>query len=194
METEVVRLEKEILGLKEKLAAARRGAQPEPVAEYTFVDRTGSAVSLREIFGEKNDLLVVHNMGQRCVYCTLWADGLNGIAAHLSDRAAFVLCSPDDPETQARFAAGRGWTFRMVSAKDSPFAKDMGFEPEPGKYWPGVSAFHKDAAGSVTRTGWTNFGPGDDFCPVWPLLDLLKNGAGGWTPKYQYAGEQATRA
>jgi predicted dithiol-disulfide oxidoreductase (DUF899 family) len=126
-------------------------------------------------------------MGQKCVYCTLWADGLNGLARHLEGRAAFVVSSPDDPATQGAFAASRGWTFRMVSVKGSSFARDMGFEPEAGKYWPGVSAFHKSEDGTITRTGSASFGPGDEFCAVWPLLELLKDGADGWKPKYRYS-------
>jgi hypothetical protein len=30
------------------------------------------------------------------------------------------------------------------------------------------------------------FSPGDDFCIVWPIFDLLPGGAGNWDPKYKY--------
>ncbi len=81
----------------------------------------------------------------------------------------------------------------MVSAHDSTFVKDMGFWEESGPYpgpWPGVSSFHKDHDGKIYRVAKGHFGPGDDFCVVWPFFDLLENGANGWEPKYFY-GEDA---
>ena len=30
-------------------------------------------------------LLMIHNMGEACRYCTLWADGFNGFLPHLED-------------------------------------------------------------------------------------------------------------
>lgn len=185
---EVSMLEKQIHELKGKLSQARRRAAAEPVGEYEFRDATtGRAVSLAELFGEKDDLLVLHNMGRRCVYCTLWADGMNGFTEHLNDRAAFVLCSADDAATAKEFASSRGWRYRVVSGAGSDFAKDMGFMPEPGKPWPGISAFHRNEDGSIVRTGRATLGPGDDFCAVWPMFDMLAGGAGEWSPKYTYS-------
>jgi hypothetical protein len=41
--------------------------------------------------------------------------------------------------------------------------------------------------GTITRVARSRqLGPGDPFCPVWPLLDLLKDGPNGWEPKYHY--------
>ena len=68
--------------------------------------------------------------GRGCVYCTMWADGFNGVVPHLEDRAAFVVVSPDEPHVQAEFAASRGWRFRMVAAR-SDFTGDMGYEEGP---------------------------------------------------------------
>ena len=185
MTDEITRLEEEISALREKLSEARRNVPPEPVADYAFTTLDG-AVKLSELFGKHDDLLVVHNMGKSCPYCTLWADGFNGVTEHLESRTAFVLASPDDPSTQATFAASRGWLFRMVSTAGNDFTHDMGFEPEPQKYWPGVSAFRRLDDGTIVRTGLTTFGPGDHFCSVWHFFDLLAQGVDGWSPKYQY--------
>jgi len=66
--------------------------------------------SLAGLFGRKDDLVVIHNMGSSCPYCTLWADGFNGLYDHLANRAAFALSSPDAPAAQKRFAEGpRDW-------------------------------------------------------------------------------------
>ena len=75
----------------------------------------------------------------------------------------------------------------MVSEEGSEFSSDMGFFMNGKDYWPGVSAFRRAADGTITRTGSTFFGPGDDFCAVWPLFDLLAEGDNGWEPNYRYS-------
>ncbi len=96
------------------------------------------------------------------------------------------MVSPDSPEVQREFAASRGWRFRMVSSQGDTFTEDMGFLMKEG-YWPGVSAFRRDPDGQIFRVSRSFFGPGDDFCSVWPLFDLLEGCAGEWEPKYQYS-------
>ncbi|XAL98092.1 DUF899 family protein [Phycisphaeraceae bacterium D3-23] len=187
MSPEIEALEKQIWELGEKLRAARQAAPPETVQDYIF-ESPGGPIALSELFADRDDLFVVHNMGKRCSYCTLWADGLNGLAAPLLDRAACVISSPDDPATQQAFAKSRGWTLPMVSCKDNTFAADLGYHypDQNNSYMPGISAFHRNADGSITRTGHTPFGPYDMYCPVWPLFSLLKGGAGDWQPKFEY--------
>ena len=135
---------------------------------------------------EKEDLILIHNMGKKCAYCTLWADGFNGVRQHLQDRAGFVVISPDEPATIKEFAASRGWRFNILSSRGSSFTKDMGFENEKGEPMPGVSAFQKNGQGKVLRVSRAGFGPGDDYCAVWHLFDLLADGSNGWRPKFSY--------
>jgi predicted dithiol-disulfide oxidoreductase (DUF899 family) len=115
----------------------------------------------------------------------MWADGFTGLVPHLSNRAAFVVCSPDAPEVQKKFAEKRGWNFRMVQGSDD-FISAMGYMKGPGDYWPGVSTFKRDSDGKIYRIAHASFGPNDDFCPTWPLLDMLDGGAKAWEPKYSY--------
>lgn len=173
-------LRQRMLAIKRRLVAA----DPVPLPEYRFQTADG-AVGLAELFGDKEDLLVIHNMGRGCSYCTLWADGFNGLLPHLEDRAAVVLSSPDSPEVQRDFAGGRGWAYRMVSVADSPFAQDLGFK-EGDSYWPGVSAFRKQPDGTIVRVAADYFGPGDAYCGAWHLYDLLEAGAAGWQPRFAY--------
>jgi len=189
MSDEITKLEDQISELKTRLAEARRRSGGQAVQDYTFKNSDGSDVKLSQLFGDKSDLLVVHNMGKGCRYCTLWADGFIGFTPHLENRGAFVVMSNDPPEVQREFAKSRGWNFRMASSRGTSFFKDMGYEPEPGKYWPGASAFHKDASGNITRTGHASFGPGDDFCAIWHLFDLLKDGAKKWQPQFSYSNK-----
>jgi predicted dithiol-disulfide oxidoreductase (DUF899 family) len=181
--------EEELLALRQRMLAIKRrlvAADPVPLPDYRFQTADGT-VGLAELFGDKQDLLVIHNMGRGCSYCTLWADGFQGLLPHLEDRAAVVLSSPDLPEVQRDFAASRGWGYRMVSVADSPFAQDLGFKEEDG-YWPGVSAFRRQPDGSIVRVAADYFGPGDVYCGAWHLYDLLADGADGWQPRFAYGG------
>jgi AraC-like DNA-binding protein/predicted dithiol-disulfide oxidoreductase (DUF899 family) len=184
IDREIEALEKEVEAAKLRLSEARRRRPKEPVADYVLENPDGTEVRLSELFGEKDDLIVIHNMGTGCSSCTMWADGFSGLSPHLMDRAAFVVCSPDRPEVQKRFAQKRNWSFRMVSAYQSPFFQDMGFWGNGP--WPGVSTFRRQADRSIVRVGKAVFDAGDDFCAVWPLLDLLEHGANGWDPKDSY--------
>jgi predicted dithiol-disulfide oxidoreductase (DUF899 family) len=129
-------------------------------------------------------------MGSDCPYCTTYADGINGILHHLENRCAVVLLSPDPVATQKDFAFSRGWKFHMVSSHDhgEDFNSDMGFYKSEGDMagvWPGFSCFHKDGD-VITRTGFSYFDPGDEYCVLFPMMELLKGGQAEWQPKYNY--------
>ena len=190
MTDETARLEQQIIALRKQLVEARR--QSTPVGPYSFKTLDDRAIGLTDLFGDMHDLIVIHNMGSSCPYCTLWADGFNGVADHLQDRSAFVLCSPDEPAKAAEFAQQRQWRFPVVCLGQSSFARDMGYEPEPGSYWPGVSAFNKRDDGTIVRTGTASFGPGDEFCSAWHLFDLLQDGPDEWSPRYSYGPRETS--
>jgi predicted dithiol-disulfide oxidoreductase (DUF899 family) len=139
---------RQISELRQKMRDVQAAVEPEAVKDYTFQRAGGGSVRLSELFGAKPDLIVIHNMGQSCPYCTLWADGFNGAYAHLSNRAAFVVPSPDTPEKQQKFAESRHWTFPMVSHEGTTFAEDMGYRQEGG-WMPGVSVFRRQNGGIV---------------------------------------------
>lgn len=188
---EIARLTRQVEEAQARLASALRSQRSQQgwgagVGEYAFrMAGSGAPVRLSELFGGGRDLIIVHNMGRSCSYCTLWADGFNGLYSHIATRTAFVLSTPDDPQVAAAFAASRKWTFPVVSIAGTTFAKDMGFQRPSGGVIPGMSAFYKADDGAISRVARSQeLGPGDPFCPVWPLLDLLKDGANGWEPKF----------
>lgn len=187
----MIRENARIISLQTKLSQARAELQQAlaeeasgEVKDYTFATLQGP-VKLSQLFGSKRDLFVIHNMGTSCPNCTMWADGFNGLYPHVSDRAAFVVSSPDTPDVQAEFAASRGWLFPMVSAKDTRFFADMGFENAGGKPQPGVSAFQKKG-GQIVRVSAAGFDAGDDYCTVWRLFDMLPEGVDGWRAQKSY--------
>lgn len=184
----IAQLTRDVEQAQDRLRAALKAQPAEPVKDYEFMAAgSGAAVRLSNLFGAKSDLIVIHNMGRKCAYCTLWADGFAGVYRHLADRTAFVLATPDDPATAAAFASSRHWPFPVVSITGTTFTKDMRFESPKGGVIPGISAFHQGADGAIVRTRHSRqLGPGDPYCPVWPLLDLLKDGPAGWEPKFHY--------
>lgn len=183
---ELARAYDELVECRRKFVELRKNVPAEKVGEYQFLDGDGREVSLQSLFGEKDDLIVVHNMGKSCSYCTMWADGFNGVRHHLENRAAFALVSPDAPEVVKEFAESRGWKFMVLSNAGGKFTGDMGYESAEGNPHPGFSTFHREADGNISRIAHAPFGPGDDFCAVWPMFDMLKDGANNWQPEFKY--------
>lgn len=174
---------RQIAAIRGKMREAQAEAEPQEVSDYEFQTPEGT-VRLSQLFGDHEYLIVVHNMGKSCPACTMWADGYNGIHHHVTSRTAFVVSSPDPPQVQREFAASRAWKFPMVSHAGTTFAADMGFRT--GEGWkPGVSVFRREGE-KILRVSDASFSPGDDFCTVWHLFDLLPGGPGDWWPRTRY--------
>lgn len=178
-------LETQIGELKKQLREARLTNPGTPFADYDFESESGP-VKLSDLFAGKTELLVWHNMGMGCNYCTLWADTLTGYVRHLETRCPLVVVTPDPIVFQQKAKLDRGWNFRMVRDVTHAFSEAAGFFKPMGDgkpwFWPGLSAFRMNPDGSITHVNATVFGPGDDFCPVWPALELLPGGIGDWEP------------
>jgi predicted dithiol-disulfide oxidoreductase (DUF899 family) len=174
----------QISELQKRLVALRREAQPQPIEDYQVQTHDG-IVSLSSLFGDRSDMLLIHNMGTGCAYCTLWADEINGVLPHLLNRTAVIFSTPNTVEVQKKFASSRGWNFTMISGA-AKMTTDLGFMPE-GDWWPGVSALQRRKDGSIVHVGKDWFGPGDAYCSVWHFLDLLADGANGWEPEFSYS-------
>lgn len=181
--SEAEKLEAEIMEKALKLAALRKAEAAVEIGDYTFQTLAGEA-RLSDLFASRDRLLAIHNMGQGCRYCTLWADGLNGLVPHLEDAMAVVLLSKDPPETQRRLARDRGWRFRLAShgggAYMSEQCKMAGYDNCPG------AVVYEKTDGKIFRRGRAAFGPGDLYSPVWHLLALGGVGADEWTPQFHY--------
>jgi predicted dithiol-disulfide oxidoreductase (DUF899 family) len=183
IENEICAQEERVQAEIKKLNELHQKRTPEEVSDYSFKSKAGD-VKLSSLFKDKDELILIHNMGKKCAYCTLWADGFNGYYNQLITRAPFVVVNNDSQEEQLAFADSRNWKFPMVSAKDTSFAKDMGFYSEEEKMvWPGVSMFRKDSSGKIFRTTKAGFGPGDLFSSIWHLFELLPKGVNNWGPK-----------
>lgn len=55
-----------------------------------------------------------------------------------------------------------------------------GYDDLPG------AAIYELKDGKILRRGFTQFGPGDLYSPVWHLLSLAGLGTDDWTPQFHY--------
>ena len=174
-----------------RLAELQRSLPPMEVEDYELHTRDGP-VRLSQFFQEMEDLIVIHNMGKSCNFCTMWADGFSGVIDHLHDRCAVLLVSPDDADTLETFADERGWYFAVASAKGTTFIDDMGFEKD-GQPSPGFTTFHMAEDGAIQRIASDEFDAFDPYCSVWHLMARLKDGVSDWEPKpaYEHGGDGA---
>lgn len=183
MNTELQQAEKELFELTQKVARLRRDSKLEKVKNYTLKTLKGET-TLLDLFGDKETLFVIHNMGQACRYCTLWADGFNGFVPHLESEFAFALVSKDDPQTQRRFANSRGWRFQMASHGGGDYIKEQTVLAGEGNQ-PGVVCYQRKG-NEIFRKNSAIFGPGDEFCSIWNILNLGGISPEEWTPQYDY--------
>ncbi len=181
--TEAEELEREIMEKALRLAELRGHDAVAEVTDYSFKTLDGET-RLSTLFGDQSRLLVIHNMGQGCRYCTLWADGINGVLDHLEDAMAVALVSKDAPDVQRRIALDRGWRFRMASHGGGAY---MAEQCAVGDYsnMPGACIYERQND-KIVRRGRTTFGPGDLYSPVWHFLALAGVGPSDWTPQFHY--------
>lgn len=178
-------LYEQLMNIRTSMLELQKSIDPEPIQDYVLETLDGSK-RVSDYFGDHDTLFLVHNMGSHCVYCTVWADGFNGVIDHLRDRAGFVLTSPESPSKQQEFANSRGWRFPIASVGNSSLPLDLGYYHESGEALPGVSVLRRNEDGTLTRVTHTPFGPGDSYCAVFNLFDLIPEGPGDWQPKFAY--------
>ena len=177
----ITELEMQIAELTATLHEKRKGLEPMPVPNYRFETLEGK-VSLLDLFGSRERLLAIHNMGQGCRYCTLWGDGFNGLLPHLEAAMSVVMLSRDAPSVQRDFAGSRGWRFRLASHGGGDYIREQTVM-EGSDNMPGAVVYMR-VQDQVLRLSAAVFGPGDLYCSMWNLLGLA--GIGDWTPQFRY--------
>ena len=184
--TEAQELELDIMQKSQRLAELRRKETAVSVTDYSFATLEGEA-NLSDLFAGRDRLLMIHNMGQGCRYCTLWADGINGVLPHLEDAMAVALVSKDPPEVQRRMALDRGWRFRLASHGGGVYMAEQCALGAMGEHanMPGATVYER-REGKIMRRGQTAFGPGDLYSPLWHFLSLAGIGATDWTAQFHY--------
>jgi predicted dithiol-disulfide oxidoreductase (DUF899 family) len=196
---------------REQVAAQRRALpQGPPVDDYVFIegpagldagDTPAREVPLSGLFtAPDRPLIVYHFMYGKlqtdpCPMCTLWIDGFNGIAHHITRTADFAVAAAAGPPVLRQHARNRGWTrLRLLSCGDSTFKYDLGSEDKDGEQDSTVSVFTRDDDGTIRHFYSAHPRMSADIdqrgidllAPVWNLLDLTPAGRGNWFPTLDY--------
>ncbi len=183
MHDEIREIEQQIYKLNTKLTSLRRDNPGEKIPDYSFKTLDGET-TLLDLFGKNDKLLMIHNMGQGCRYCMLWADGFNGFVPHLESAMSLALVSKDDPELQRRYANSRGWRFQLASHGGGKYIQEQTVTEGQGNA-PGAVLYER-VGDDIYRKNSTEFGPGDIYCSMWGLLGLAGMSEEDWTPQYNY--------
>lgn len=209
----------ELLKHREQVAELRRTLPDGPqVEDYLFAegpsdlkegDEPTRSVRLSELFdGPRSTLVAYHLMYGRaqtspCPMCTMWIDGFNGVAHHITRNIGFVVVAAAALEDLRAHARDRRWDrLRLLSAADNTFQYDLGAEDEQGHQGSAVSVFTRDDSG-VVRHSYTTFPRWSEtdnqrgidlLSPVWHLLDLTPDGRGDWYPSLTYENEAGRSA
>jgi predicted dithiol-disulfide oxidoreductase (DUF899 family) len=201
----------ELMEHQERVAAMRRALPPGAVlGDYEFLegpvdldagDEPMRKVRLSELFTTTERPLVVYHMmyGKRqskpCPMCTMWVDGFNGVAHHLTQNIDFAIVMAAESKAMRDHARTRRWhNLRLLSAGPNTFKFDLGSEDAEGAQDSAVSVFVKDRNGVVRHsyTAHPRMSPEikergiDLLTPVWDLMDLTSQGRGGWYPSLVY--------
>ena len=193
---QLIEAELELRDHIERVAALRRTLPAGPtIPDYAFFDGA-ERVRLSELFADdKPYLLMYHVMywqddQEFCPMCSMWVDGLDGVAHHISQRANVVAATLAPVEKARAWAQQRGWRrIRFLSDADPAFQRDTGAEIEQGNPQSTVLAFEKTSEGiRHVYTAHAEFPNGsargvDLLCATWHMFDLLPSGRGDW-----YAG------
>lgn len=202
--TDLLKAEMALRDQAEAVAALRRKLPADtPVTEdYAFtemVDGAPQAVTLSDLFGDRDTLMVAHYMwapksAAPCPMCSMWTDSYNAVQKHLNQRTSFVVAAKKDAATLSGFAQEKGWTeTRFVSTGGTSFNRDFGMEDEDENQDPGVSVFTRDKDGSIRHfytisaiMGPDSYRGMDLTSPVWNYFDLLPQGRGDFMPSFAY--------
>jgi predicted dithiol-disulfide oxidoreductase (DUF899 family) len=204
----------ELMEQSERVAALRRALPPSTaLPDYSFLEGPADldagddlihAVRLSELFTAANRPLVIYHLmyGKKqvkpCPMCTMWVDGINGVAQHMAQTIDFAVVAAADPQALRQHARARRWhNLRLLSAGASSFKYDLGSEDSDGGQDSSVSVFTKDTDDIVRHfyTAHPRMAPeikerGIDFlAPVWNFMDLTPQGRGDWYPSLVYGTE-----
>jgi len=194
--------EADLIERREAVASMRRSLPPGPTVEdYGFraasSNRGGDEVRLSDQFtGPDRPLIVFQLMygkaqTQPCPMCTMWLDGLDGVAGHLAENVDLVVVAAADIQPLLEHATNRDWRhLRLLSAGENTFKFDMGSEDADGNQQSAISVFDREGDGTIRHTytvypQWsdTDHQRGLDLLsPVWHMLDLTQHGRGDWYP------------
>ena len=182
--------ERKLVEQTKAVAALRRElpAGGELKEDYIFTwateDKLGRPVKLRELFGDKNTLLLYNFMfgpgwDNPCPSCTSLMDGFDRTAYQVTRHAAFAGIAKAPHQMIHNWAQQRGWTqIPLVSGYGSTYQADYLCQGESDDMqWPVMHVFRRQD-GKISHFWGTEL-PGNHVDTVWPywnLMDLTPEG------------------
>ncbi len=151
-------VEMDLIDHVERVAALRRTMPSDTVVDdYELVEvSTGDPVRLSSLFSTPDRALVIYHLmyGKTqqlpCPLCTMWIDGYNAAAPHVSQNIDFAVVAAAEPAAIQAHAASRGWNnLRLLSAGDTTFKYDLGSEEIDGAQIEWISVFTLGDDGTV---------------------------------------------
>lgn len=197
---ELLREEKQLTALRERLAVRRRALPWVKVERPYLFDSPTGRVSLSDLFNGRSQLVVYHFMfgpgwEEGCKSCSYVADHLAATVVHLQARdVSFAAISRAPLAEFTPFKQRLGWSFTWVSSHGNDFNFDyhVSFTDEelargsvyynygrtafPAEEAPGLSVFAKDAKGDVYHTYSTYSRGLDALIGTYTVLDLVPKG------------------
>jgi len=209
---ELLNAEKELTRHTDEVTEKLRNLPWEKVEKsYTFEGPNG-AVTLKDLFGDKDDLVIYHMMFDPkdelpCPSCSMWVDGFNGYLPHIQAKAAFVVIVRAPIAKAQEIRKRRGWNCTLVSSFNNSFNQDFDVENTaeriaqkklppgynfgaegkfyPTTQWPGLSVFHRGKDGNVYRTYSAHARGLEPVNAAYRLFDLLPRGREGFHPPHR---------
>jgi predicted dithiol-disulfide oxidoreductase (DUF899 family) len=197
---ELLLKEKEFTRLRDQLSRQRREMPWEKVEkQYVFDGPTGK-VTLAELFGSRNQLIIYHFMlgpgwKEGCPSCSYLADHFDGTLIHLAHRDVTLAVISHAPIAEIdTFKKRMGWNFKWVSSFGTEFNYDyqVSFTKDdlakgkvfynydlggfPSEEAPGASVFYKNEAGEIFHTYSTYARGLDILVGTYNFLDLAPKG------------------
>ena len=201
----------ELMHQRERVADLRRHL-PEGAIMQDYVFEEGPAdlnagdapirtVRLSELFtGSDRSLVIYHFMyGKKqtspCPMCTLFIDGLNGVAHHLAQNVDLAIVAAADPPALRKHGRARDWdNLRLLSGGTSTFKYDLSSEDREGEQDSTISVFTRDSDRKVRHFYSAHPSMSNDIrergldllTPVYNMLDLTPQGRGDWYAELGY--------
>ena len=209
----------ELMRQRERVADLRR-CLPEGAIVQDYVFEEGPAelgagdapirtVRLSELFtGSDRSLVIYHFMfGKKqtkpCPMCTMFIDGLNGVAHHLAQNVDLAIVAAADPPALRKHGRTRGWDrLRLLCGGTNTFKYDLRSEDRDGEQDSTISVFTKDSDGTLRHFYSAHPSMSHDIrergidllTPVYNMLDLTPQGRGDWYAELGYGTKvHATR-
>jgi predicted dithiol-disulfide oxidoreductase (DUF899 family) len=197
---ELLRKEKELTRLRDRLNAERRELPWVRVEKDYVFDAPGGKVSLADLFAGNSQLVIYHFMfgpdwKEGCPSCSFTSDHIDGTLSHLAARDVTMVMVSRAPLAKIEaFKKRMGWRFEWVSSYGSDFNHDfhVSFTKDemaqgkvnynytmqefPSEEAPGISVFYRDAGGDVFHT-YSTYGRGiEQLVGTYMILDTVPKG------------------